>query len=105
MMELPISSGQFMNLTGMDVVDSMAAIHPSQLSIGQQQSAATSQLSAMSPSNNNVVTMDSLSINTGLGGMASMHYGVNNQNNMISSHISSLMSDQCINFTGAENTF
>jgi len=132
MMELPLATatggGQF-NLAGMDVVDSMAAIHPSQLSIGTAVAAAAAASSqniigsssnassghlsnTLSPVSINSNTMDNISINTNNGiNIGGQHYvGSTNaqshqhqQNSMISqnisSHISSLMSDPCI-FTG-----
>ena len=116
-MELPMSSGQF-QLSGMDVVESMSAIHPSQLSIpsvAQQHQININTLNIPSPSHqqispvnqmqqagnnniNNVISTSNMgdlsnSINCYTGG------GGGGGGMSISSHISSLMADPCI-FTG-----
>ena len=116
MMELPMSSGQF-SLTGMvDVVDSMAAIHPSQLSINSSQLSINNSQLSIGTSQNNIgssqlsigtvsPSINSNSMDIGINSLnspnsLSLHqYGLSQQNNMISSHISSLMTDPCI-FTG-----
>ncbi|XP_023349575.1 nuclear hormone receptor FTZ-F1 [Eurytemora carolleeae] len=103
MMELPMSSGQF-SLTGMvDVVDSMAAIHPSQLSINSSQLSINNSQLSIGTSQNNIgssqLSIGTVSPSINSNSMDIGQYGLNQQNNMISSHISSLMTDPCI-FTG-----
>lgn len=83
-MEMPISSGQF-SLSGMDGVDGLQAIHPSQLSIGTSMDMG-----------NRVNSMDQMQ---GYGSMASPQ----NNNTMLSSHISSIMSDPSCLFGGGGN--
>ena len=118
MMELPMSSGQF-QLSGMDVVESMSAIHPSQLSIpsvaGQHQinintlnipSPSHQQISPVNQmqqqqqaGNNNINNVISTSNMGDLSNSINCYTGGGGGGMSISSHISSLMADPCI-FTG-----
>ena len=101
-MELPMSSGQF-QLSGLDVVDSMSAIHPSQLNIptpSQINIHTASQLNIPTPSQLSPAMSSNISAistsNMDMSGAINC-YGGNGMS--ISSHISNLMSDPCI-FTG-----
>ena len=152
MMEIPLSSSGGFSLAGMEVnVDSMAAIHPSQLSISaaaaansqlqhisttvqnavhsmahhsqQQQQQQVAQHQLLHSPNNNNNTMSELTVNTNTmaavaaitaAGGGGGHYqqlpsdgssssGGGGGSSMISSHISSLMSDPCTLFSGANS--
>lgn len=86
-----MSTGQF-NLGGIDAVDGLQAIHPSQLNIGTTSSSERSQ------------TMELLSMQPGSYNMSGMTSPVQNNNTMTSltssPYISSIMSDPCNLFSG-----
>ena len=87
-----MSTGQF-NLGGIDAVDGLQAIHPSQLNIGTSSSSERSQ------------TMELLSMQPGSYNMSGMTSPVQNNNNTMTSlssspYISSIMSDPCNLFSG-----
>ena len=90
-----MSSGQF-NLGGMDGVDGLQAIHPSQLSIGNN---GNDRLLSVSQS------MDLVSMQSGSYNMSGMSSPVQNNNTMTSltssQYISSIMSDPCNIFAGS----
>ena len=92
MMEIPMSTGQF-NLGGIDGVDGLQAIHPSQLNIGT--TGSSSERSQ---------TMELLSMQPGSYNMSGMTSPVQNNNTMTSltssPYISSIMSDPCNLFSG-----
>jgi len=103
MMEIPMSSGQF-SLGGMEGVEGLQAIHPSQLSLGVQDSRL-SQLSigTVSQSMQDSGIMSSMQ---GYQSPVSMHSGsvINNNNSMTSlssPYISSIMSDPGCIFAGS----
>ena len=105
MMEIPMTSGQF-NLGGMDGVEGLQAIHPSQLSIGPGVSVppgagANERLLSVSQSMD-LVSMQSGSYN-GISGMSSPVQNNNTMTSLTSSqYISSIMggADPCHMFAG-----
>lgn len=126
-MEIPISSGQFI-LPGLDEA-TMAAIHPSQLSLSANSAAVINQLNIASSTNNNnnnnnnnnsannnnVLSLSPVSsvvvcstngqlstTSSIVGGSDLMSAGgmYGNGGGMISSHMSSIMADPSCIFTG-----
>ena len=97
MMEIPMSSGQFNLGGGMDGVDGLQAIHPSQLSLGSN--GQNDRLLSVSQS------MDLVSMQSGSYNMSGMTSPVQNNNTMTSltssQYISSIMSDPCNIFAGS----
>jgi len=96
MMEIPMSSGQF-TLGGMDGVEGLQAIHPSQLSIGGQE--RLSQLSIGTVSQSMDIASHNNIQNYGMSGIGSPQNN-NTMTSISSPYISSIMSDPCI-FAGS----
>jgi hypothetical protein len=96
MMEIPMSSGQF-TLGGMDGVEGLQAIHPSQLSIGGQERLSQLSIGTVSQSMD-IVSQHGIQ-QYGMSGIGSPQNN-NTMTSISSPYISSIMSDPCI-FAGS----